>query len=463
MPAAAERRPMRDMTRGAPAGHIWRYALPLMLGNWFQLAYNAVDSIIAGRFIGKDALAAEGVAGPVMNLVILGITGICLGAGVLMSEFFGAKDAPRLRRELATTVLFGLGFCTLLAGAGMAFTPLILRALAVPQEIFGITAVYLRITFAGAPFTCFYNALAAGFKSVGDAKTPLRFLMFSSVLNAVLDLIFIGGLGFGIVCSAVTTVVAEAVSAALAGYWLVRRTPELCPRRAEWRIDRALLGRTLRYGGVTALQQAVQPIGKVLIQGRVNALGVEVIAAFNAVTRIDDFAFTPEQSIAQAITTYLAQNRGAGKRERISRGFAVGLGMEFCYWVVIGTLVGLFKTPLAALFVTGEGAARVVALASQYLGTMAVFYLLPAMTNGFQGYYRGMGRMSMTLLGTFTQTSLRVIFTCLLAPRYGIYGISFACAIGWTVMLCIEVPCYFLTRRQDLDKIRDCTKKPAGV
>lgn len=437
---------MRDMTTGPAFGHLWRYALPLMLGNWFQLAYNAVDSIIAGRFIGKEALAAEGVAGPVMNLVILGITGICLGAGVLMSEFFGAGDLPRLRRELATTVLFGTVFCAGVAAAGILLTPAILRGLAVPPEILTITGVYLRITFLGAPFTCFYNALAAGFKSVGDARTPLRFLMFSSILNAVLDLIFIGVLGFGIVCSAVTTVVAEAVSAALAGWWLLRRTPELCPERRDWRIDGSLLGRTLRYGGVTALQQAVQPIGKVLIQGQVNALGVDIIAAFNAVTRMDDFAFTPEQSIAQGITTYIAQNRGAGRRDRITRGFAVGLGMEVAYWAIIGTLVAVLRTPLASLFVTGEGADRVVALASRYLALMAVFYLLPALTNGFQGYYRGMGRMPMTLLGTFLQTSLRVIFTCLLAPRLGISGIAWACAVGWTVMLCVEVPWYFATR-----------------
>ena len=380
---------MQDMTKGGAAGHLLRYAVPLMLGNWFQLAYNAVDSIIAGRFIGKDALAAEGIAGPVMNLVILGITGVCLGAGVLMSEFFGAKDGESLRRELATTVLSGTAACTVVALLGVLFTPAILQACAVPREIFAITAIYLRITFLGAPFTCFYNALAAGFKSVGDARTPLRFLMVSAILNAALDLIFIGGLGFGIVCSAMTTVIAEAFSAVLAGWWLWNKTPELCPRRGQWRVDRSLLGRTLQYGGVSALQQAVQPIGKVLIQGQVNALGVEVIAAFNAVTRIDDFACIPEQSIAQGITTYIAQNRGAGRQDRIRRGFAVGLGMEAAYWMLIGGVVTLFKTPLAAMFVTGEGADRVIALAVQYLGTMALFYLLPAMTNGFQGYYRG--------------------------------------------------------------------------
>ena len=152
---------MRDMTKGAPLGHLFLYAVPLLLGNWLQLAYNAVDSIIAGRFIGQDALAAEGVAGPVMNLVILAISGLCIGAGVLMSEAFGAKRTDRLQETLATTLLFGAVLCCGAAALGCVLTPWILRALAVPDAIFGITAIYLRITFLGAPFTFFYNALAA--------------------------------------------------------------------------------------------------------------------------------------------------------------------------------------------------------------------------------------------------------------------------------------------------------------
>ena len=205
-----------DMTSGSAYRHLWRYALPLMLGNWFQLCYNAADSVIAGRFIGAHALAAEGAAGPVMNLVILAISGVTVRAGVLMSEFFGARDGQRLRHELATTLLAGLWFSAAVAGLGLVFTPPLLRWLAVPAHIFPITVLYLRITFLGAPFTCFYNILAAGLKSVGDARTPLRFLMISSLLNILLDLVFIGWLGFGIACSAATTVAAEAVSAALA-------------------------------------------------------------------------------------------------------------------------------------------------------------------------------------------------------------------------------------------------------
>ena len=417
------------MTKGAPLGHLFLYAVPLLLGNWLQLAYNAVDSIIAGRFIGQDALAAEGVAGPVMNLVILAISGLCIGAGVLMSEAFGAKRTARLKETLATTLLFGAALCCAAAALGCVLTPWILRALAVP-------------------FTLFYNALAAGLKSVGDSKTPLKFLAFSAVLNAVLDLILIGGLGFGIVCSAVTTVVAEAASALLAAVYLARRVPELCPGHGQWRIRRDLLGPILRYGAVTAVQQAVQPICKVLIQGQVNALGVGAIAAFNAVTRVDDFAFTPEQSIATASTTYIAQNRGAGQTARIRRGFAVGLQLELGYWLLMGSLTLLLRRGILSLFVAGEGAADVIALGSTYLGCMAVFYALPALTNGFQGFYRGMGKMTTTLIGTCLQAGLRAAAAAVLAPRVGLPGIAFACAFGWCVMLAFEVPYYFWTCRE---------------
>lgn len=439
---------MRDMTQGAPLGHLFFYAVPLLLGNWLQLAYNAVDSIIAGRFIGQNALAAEGVAGPVMNLVILAITGLCIGAGVLMSEAFGAGDTEALGQTLATTLLFGGGLCVAVALAGILCTPWILKALAVPASILEITGLYLRITFLGAPFTFFYNALAAGLKSVGDSKTPLKFLAFSAVLNAVLDLVLIGGMGFGIVCSAVTTVVAEGASALLAAFYLIRRVPALCPARDQWKIRLPLLCRILRYGAITALQQAVQPICKVLIQGQVNALGVEAIAAFNAVTRVDDFAFTPEQSIASAITTYIAQNRGAGQLRRIRRGFAVGLRLELGYWLLVGTLTWFFREPVVSLFVTGQGAEAVIALGSSYLGYMAVFYGLPALTNGFQGFYRGMGKMTTTLIGTCLQAGLRAAGAALLAPRMGLPGIAWSCACGWCVMLLFEVPYYFYTCRK---------------
>ena len=437
-----------DMTEGKISRHLIRYSVPLILGNLFQLTYNAVDSIIAGRFIGKEALAAEGMASPVMNIVILGISGICMGAGVLMSEFFGAKQYEKLKREMSTAVLFGLYFSLAVIVLGIVFTPALLRALHVPGELMEMTTVYLRIIFLGAPFTYFYNALASALKSVGDSKTPLKFLMFSSVLNGVLDLIFIGYLGFGIVCSATTTVIAEAVSAGLSVWYVYHKIPLLQLRRGEFKVDKELLKTTLQFGSVTALQQSCQPFGNLQIPGSISPLGVDIIACFNAVNRVDVYQFTPEQSISHGITTFVAQNRGAKKEERMYRGFHRGLLLEFLYWICICMFVLIFRKPIVGMFVTGESAAAIVAIGCQYLGTMAFFYIFPAFTNGFQGFYRGMGMMKMTLLGTAVQTGLRVVFTWVLAPRMGIYGVAFACAIGWSVMLMIEVPYYFYCRKK---------------
>lgn len=431
-----------NMTEGSIPRHLVNYSVPLILGNLFQLTYNVVDSIIAGRFIGKEALAAEGTANPVMSIVILGISGICMGASVLMSEFFGAGEEEKLKREMSTTVIFGCYFSLIVALLGVLLAKPLLRALNVPQELLGMASTYLRIIFLGAPFTYFYNAVSSALKSVGDSKTPLKFLAFSSILNAVLDLIFIGGLGFGIVCSATTTVIAEAASALLCIGYVYRKIPMLQLRKGEFRMDLSLLKQTLRYGSVTALQQSCQPIGKLLIQGAINPLGVDMIAAFNAVNRVDDYAFTPEQSISHGITTFVAQNRGAKKKERIGRGFACGLFLEACYWVFICAVITLVREPVMRLFVT-EGNEAIVSLGSNYLALMAFFYLFPAFTNGIQGFFRGMGNMSITLLGTFTQTSIRVIFVYLLAPRMGMQGAAYACAIGWSMMLLLEVPYYF--------------------
>lgn len=436
-----------DMTEGSISRHLISYSVPLILGNLFQLTYNVVDSVIVGRFIGKEALAAVGTASPVMNIIILGISGICIGASVLMSNFFGGKKEDMVKKEMATTAVFSVYFSLAVVFLGMLITTPLLQALYVPEEILGTASTYLRIIFLGAPFTFFYNAISSAMKSVGDSKTPLKFLAFCSILNGVLDLILIGIFRMGIVCSAATTVAAEALSAVLCIWYVYKKVPLLQLKPSEFRIDKELLRQTLRYGSVTALQQSCQPVGKLLIQGAVNPMGVDVIAAFNAVNRIDSYAFTPEQSISNGITTFIAQNAGAKKEERIRKGFGTGLGLEVCYWVLICTVILVFRNPLMRLFVTGENR-EIVALGSGYLGLMAFFYVLPGFTNGFQGYFRGRKCMKMTLLGTFIQTGLRVIFVYVLTPGMGLNGVAYACAIGWSVMLLVEVPYYFYVERR---------------
>ena len=431
---------MRDMTKGSPFSHLWHYALPLLLANWLQLAYNAIDSIIAGRFIGQNALAAEGIAAPVMNLVILSISGLCIGAGILMSESFGAKKMDQLRKTIAVALSSGIVISLIIASGGIIFSDAILRFLEVPTDIYDITKTYLRITFIGAPFTFTYNALAAAMKSVGDSKTPLRFLAFCSILNAILDLILLGVFHRGIFTSAATTVFAEAASALLAIFYMIHKTPELVPSREEWTYEPAIFKKVVSYGAPTALQQAIQPIGKLLIQSQVNMLGVSSIAAFHAVTKADDFACIPEQGISSSISTYIAQNNGAGKRERIRKGFFTGIAMELCYGIFIAMVTFLFRKQIVSLFVTGTAADMVIAEGAKYLSIMAFFYIWPAMTNGFQGYFRGMGRMKMTILGTTSQISIRTLFTILLAQKMGIQGIAYASMIGWSAMLLFEVP-----------------------
>ena len=439
---------MDDMTKGRPLGHLVKYAVPLLLGNLMQLMYNAVDSIIAGRFIGEDALAAEGIAAPVMNMVILLVSGITIGAGILMSEAFGAKDMARLRKLNGTTLVLGIISGSVVAVVGFILSRSILRLMDTPLSILDSTTWYLSITFLGVPFVFIFNSLSSGLKSVGDSKTPLLFLAFSSILNASLDLVFLGLLGFGIICSAVTTVVAEIVSAILAFWWMKKKNREISPSLGDMKLEKRTVLAILKYGGPTALQQAVQPCGKLFIQSAVNSLGVSAIAAFNASSRIDSFALIPEQGIAAAVATFIAQNRGGGKKERVMPGFRAGLTLEICYALFIGTVVFFFRDSFVSLFVGGEAAEAVVREGSKYLYVMSFFYIFPSLTNLTQSFFRGCGKMYVTIAATFTQIFFRTVFTFLLSSSIGIQGVAFASGIGWAAMLIWEIPYMLLTARR---------------
>ena len=425
---------MRKMTEGSIARHLVAYALPLILGNFFQLTYNAVDSIIIGKFAGEGALAAVSAANPVMTIVILGVSGISIGASVLMSRFYGAGDHDALRREVATTVLFGAACSLAVFALGLCFAPQLLRLMNVPTDILPMAQRYLRVIFVGFLFTFQYNILAAALRSVGDSRTPVCFLAGASVLNAMLDLLFIARLRWGVTGAGLATVIAEGTSALLCAVYMQRKIPLLRLERKDLHVDRALLRETVSSGSITALQQACQPIGKVLIQSVINAQGVSMIAAFNAVSRVDDFACIPEQSISAAMMTCAAQNRGAGQKMRVKETLRVGMRLEAVYGVLILLVVQLVKLPVMHLF-AAQDSAQMVAMGVDYLSLMAFFYILPGMTNGIQGFFRGMGEMKTTLVATFIQISIRTLVVYLLVPRVGISGAALACAIGWSFML----------------------------
>lgn len=434
-----------DMTKGPVMRPLVRFTLPLVLANVFQLTYNAADAVIVGRFVGKEALAAVGAAGPVVNIITFLVVGACLGAGVLMSEFFGAQDRETLKSEVGTSLTAGLAFTLVLVLACGLFAQPLLRLTQVPESLLPSATLYLQIVCAALPFSFLYNLFASALRAVGDSRTPLFFVAASACANIVVDYVFVVVLEMGVAGAALATALAMLFSGVLCTAYVWLRIPLLRPGWAQLRPKTALLRRTVGYSWVTAMQQAALYIGKLLVQSCVNTLGVDTIAAFNAVNRVDDFAYTPQQNIAHAMTTFIAQNRGAGKNDRIERGFRAGAILEAIYWAVLAVVVLLSAKSIMSLFVDNDQ--TVVAMGTTYLHWMALFYLLPACTNWIQGYFRGMGDLKVTLISTSVQMVGRVIFTLFLAPRFGIAGIAFAQLGGWVVMLAYEVPVLLHARR----------------
>ncbi len=436
----------RNMTSGNITKHLIGYSVPLIMGNIFQLTYNAVDSIILGKYCGKTALAAVGTANPIMNIVIFLIIGICMGASVLMSEYYGADNKEKLKKELATTMMIGALITSIIMIMCLLLTKNILLLIRTPEEILKESVDYLRIIFVGLIFTLIYNVYAYGLRSTGDSKTPIYFLIISSVLNGTLDVIFVGVLGYGVKGAAFATIIAQAVSVVLCLIYVYKKVPLLRLSIGDFKPNKNMILKTLQYSWFTSMQQATLYIGKVMVQMAVNPLGVDSIATFNAVNRVDDFAFMPQQSIGNGITTFIAQNRGANQKDRIRKGFNIGIILEIFYWILLFVVVFTGARFFIGLFVFDKNSSM-LDMGEDYLKAMAFFYLLPTFTNGIQGYFRGMGKLKVTFMSTFVQMIGRVILSFLFAPTLGITGIAYACFGGWVVMLLFEVPIYFKLKK----------------
>ena len=306
-----------DMTKGAITPLLIRFTIPLVLGNLFQLTYNAADSIIVGKFVGEEALAAVGTSNPLMTLAILFINGMCLGAGILVSTAFGAGDTQLMEHQVSTTAIAGTVFSLAFSALCVILATPLLQLMQVPADILPIAVSYLRIVFAGLIFTFFYNFLAATMRALGDSKSALYFLMISAVLNIGGDLFFVQVLNWGSNGCALSTVVSEALCCVLCVLYIRWKVPILQLGRRWLVFDGKLLRKTVSYGWASAMQQATVQLGKIAVQAIVNTMGVNAMAAFTAASRIDDFAYTPQQNIGHAMTTLMAQNRGAGKHDRV--------------------------------------------------------------------------------------------------------------------------------------------------
>lgn len=396
----------KDLTTGKIMPILVNFTVPLVLGNLFQLTYNAVDSIIVGHFVGKEALAAVGICNPVSTLMILFLNGLCMGASILMGIQYGAKDYETLHRQISTTLLSGAFFSFFLTLVCVIFAVPILLLLQVDPSIMDMTVQYLRIIFLGLMFTFLYNFFSSTLRALGDSASPLYFLIISAILNIFGDLFFVIVLKAGSNGCAISTVLSEALCCLFCIIYIQKKVPILRLGKKWLVFDARLLKKTIAYGWASAMQQATVQMGKIAIQALVNTMGVSVAAAFAVVNRIDDFAITPEQNIAHAMTALMAQNKGAGKNDRMREGFRCGMILELVYGAAVMLICLGFARPLMSLFVKDE---EVIGHGVVYLHLIAVMYILPAITNSLQGFFRGIGDLKVTLMSSFTNMTVRVI------------------------------------------------------
>lgn len=429
----------KDLTTGKIMPILVNFTVPLVLGNLFQLTYNAVDSIIVGHFVGKEALAAVGICNPVSTLMILFLNGLCMGASILMGIQYGAKDYETLHRQISTTLLSGAVFSFFLTLVCVIFAVPILLLLQVDPSIMDMTVQYLRIIFLGLMFTFLYNFFSSTLRALGDSASPLYFLIISAILNIFGDLFFVIVLKAGSNGCAISTVLSEALCCLFCIIYIQKKVPILRLGKKWLVFDARLLKKTIAYGWASAMQQATVQMGKIAIQALVNTMGVSVAAAFAVVNRIDDFAITPEQNIAHAMTALMAQNKGAGKNDRMREGFRCGMILELVYGAAVMLICLGFARSLMSLFAKDE---EVIGHGVVYLHLIAVMYILPAVTNALQGFFRGIGDLKVTLMSSFTNMTVRVIAAApmVLLWNFGIEALPYSYLAGWIAMLLVETP-----------------------
>lgn len=439
----------KDMTTGKIMPLLVKFTIPLVLGNLFQLTYNAVDSIIVGHFVGKEALAAVGICNPISTLMILFLNGLCMGASILMGMQYGAREYDTLHRQISTTMLSGVIFSVFLTLICVIFAVPILHLMQVDPSIMVMTTQYLRIIFVGLVFTFLYNFFSSTLRALGDSNSPLYFLIISAILNIFGDLFFVVVLHAGSNGCAVSTVISEALCCLFCIIYIQKKVPILRLGKKWMVFDSSLLKKTIAYGWASAMQQATVQLGKLGIQAIVNTMGVSVAAAFAVVNRIDDFAYTPEQNIAHAMTALMAQNKGAGKKDRMREGFRCGLVLETIYGIAVFIVCFVFARHLMMLFVKDE---EVISHGVTYLHLISIMYILPAFTNGIQGFFRGIGDLKITLISSFINMGVRVLAAAplVLIMHLGIEALPFSYLAGWVGMLVAELPLLIKTyRKQD--------------
>ena len=423
-----------DLTRGSVTGTMLRFALPMIAGNLLQQCYNIADTLIVGHYIGVDALAAVGSTYTLMTFLTSILIGLCMGSGAVFSCQIGARETAGLKTSVSVS-FFLIGGITLALNLGvLAGTDPILRLLQTPPDLYAAMKTYVQIIFFGLGFVFLYNYFSFLLRAQGNSFVPLCFLGAAAVLNVALDVLFIVVYRWGIGGAAFATVLAQGVSGLGLGAYVWFTQPELRPRWAGVKGQRAAFGQILHFSSAACIQQSVMNFGILMIQGLVNSFGTAVMAAFAAAVKIDSIAYMPAQEFANAYSLFVSQNHGAGDTGRIRRGTrsAAAVSMGFC--LVVSAVVFAAAPALMQCFIDPEKAA-IIAIGVGYLRIEGAFYCGIGLLFLLYGYYRGIGIPSMSLVLTVISLGTRVALAYLLAPipAIGVTGIWCAIPIGWVL------------------------------
>ena len=415
-----------DMSQGRPAAILWRFTIPMLLSAVFQQLYNVADSVVAGRFVGEDALAAVGASFPITMIFMAVALGSNTGCSVIISQLFGAKETARMKTAVSTSVIAILALSALLTAGGFLFCEPLMRLLGTPENVFADSQLYLNVYIGGLTFLFLYNICTGVFTALGDSRTPLYFLIASSLANIVMDVVFVVCFHMGVGGVAWATFLCQGVASVLAAWTLFRR----------------LRGRIARIAVPSILQQSFISVGNLFIQSLVNSFGSAVVAGYSAAVKLNTFALTGFTTLGNGLSSFTAQNIGAGRPERVKQGFRAGAGMTLCVAVPFIAAFVFAGPQMVRLFLSAPSA-DALAQGTLFLNIVAPFYVLISLKLAADGVLRGAGCMGQFMTATFTDLILRVILAFLLAPRFGAAGIWMSWPLGWAVAAALSLGFYF--------------------
>lgn len=407
------------------------FAFPMIIGNLFQQFYTMVDSVVVGRFVSEHALAAVGASYSLTNVFISIAIGGGVGASVLTSRYFGSREYRKMKTSVTTAMLSFLMVSLILGGIGLFFGQEIMELLNTPENILEQATEYLNIYFLGLPFLFMYNILSAMFNALGRSKIPLYLLIFSSVFNIVLDVVFVREFHMGVAGVAWATLIAQGISAVVAFLLFVREMKQYQGEKGDTRFDKEEFSRMSRIALPSILQQSTVSIGMMLVQSVVNSFGAEMLAGFSAAMRIESICIVPMAAMGNVMSSFTAQNLGAGKQERVVKGYHTGYGIVFGFGIILCVILEFFYQPLIGMFLGEEGTALAMSTGTDYLRFIGWFFTFIGLKMITDGLLRGAGDMKMFTVANLVNLSIRVIMAVTLAPVFGIAMVWYAVPVGW--------------------------------